>query len=313
MRTDQMIPGDAASHAGRGTFRFQELPGLISLLVIGEGVPLVVFPGLSRDSRQLTARIAARQAAGYRGLAHATGRSVHVLYRPRDLFPAVTMPELAGAHARALRELFSEPIDVMGVSTGGAIALQLAVDYPLAVRHLIVAGAAGSLGESGRRRLEEYGRLISQGKSGARLLATVLAGPMLRWPATVMIWLEEWLERHLDPSDMLATIHAECGFDVYPRLAEITAPTLVIAGEDDRVLARTVSHDGRWYSQRQARALQKPWTRNGHVRSTLWSRCGGISQGLTIVARWPAASMTGCCSQFIDLRIPPSGTEKYPR
>jgi pimeloyl-ACP methyl ester carboxylesterase len=147
------------------------------------------------------------------------------------------MSELAAAHANALDELFAAPIDLMGVSTGGAIALQLAVDRSKTLHCLIVAGAAGSLGESGRCRLEEYGRLISQGKSGARLLASVLAGPMLRWPATLMLWLEEWMERDLDPSDMLATIHAECGFNVYASLSEITAPTLVIAGEDDRAFS----------------------------------------------------------------------------
>jgi pimeloyl-ACP methyl ester carboxylesterase len=125
----------------------------------------------------------------------------------------------------------------MGISTGGAIALQLAVDHPQTVRRLVVACAASSLGDSGRRRLAQYGGLIGQGKSGARVLASVLARPLWRWPTILAIWLDEWLERNLDPGDMLAAIHAECGFDVTDRLSEIHAPTLVIAGEEDRAFS----------------------------------------------------------------------------
>ena len=66
------------------------------------------------------------------------------------------------------------------------------------------------------------------------VLASVLAGPLLRWPATALLWLLERRERHVDPADMLATIDAECDFDVTARLGQITAPTLVIAGARDR-------------------------------------------------------------------------------
>ena len=61
----------------------------------------------------------------------------------------------------------------------------------------------------------------------------MLAGPILRWPLTPLLWLSARGDRHIDPADMLATIDAECRFDVTPRLAEITAPTLVIGGERD--------------------------------------------------------------------------------
>ena len=46
----------------------EELPGKMSLLVVGDGAPLVLLPGLSRDSRQLTPRIAVRRGSAYRGL-----------------------------------------------------------------------------------------------------------------------------------------------------------------------------------------------------------------------------------------------------
>jgi pimeloyl-ACP methyl ester carboxylesterase len=219
------------------SFRVEELPGNISTLIVGDGAPLVLFPGLSRDSRALTPKSAAKIAWAYRGLATVTRRSVYVVHRPRGLSPAVTMPDLATSHAVALRSLFAEAVDVMGISTGGGIALQLAVDHPQIVRRLIVAGAASSLGDVGRERLAQYGTLVRQGKNGARILAKVLSPPLLRWPARLAIWFSEWLERSIDPADMLATIHAECGFDVTDRLGEIRVPTLIIAGEKDRAFS----------------------------------------------------------------------------
>ena len=95
---------------------------------------------------------------------------------------ALTMAELAAAHATALQAHFPQPVDLLGISTGGAIALQLAVDQPAVLRRLVVAAAASWLGQTGREKLSRYGALIAQGKSGAPVLASVLAPPATRWP-----------------------------------------------------------------------------------------------------------------------------------
>jgi pimeloyl-ACP methyl ester carboxylesterase len=143
------------------------------------------------------------------------------------------MAALAAAHARALESHFQGAVDVLGISTGGAIALQLAVDSPSVVRRLIVVAAASWLGESGRQKLRAYAQRVSNGGTGAAVLASVLAAPAFRWIAAAGIWLTARRERAIDPGDMLATIDAECGFDVTPRLSAITAQTLVIGGARD--------------------------------------------------------------------------------
>ena len=51
------------------------------------------------------------------------------------------------------------------------------------------------------------------------------------------IRLEEFSQRHIDPANMLATIDAECDFDVRDRLREIKATTLVIGGTRDRAFS----------------------------------------------------------------------------
>ena len=49
------------------------------------------------------------------------------------------------------------------------------------------------------------------------------------------MWLLDPLTRPADPSDMVAFARAEDTFDLGSRLGDVTAPTLVIAGERDRV------------------------------------------------------------------------------
>jgi pimeloyl-ACP methyl ester carboxylesterase len=147
------------------------------------------------------------------------------------------MENLAGRQMALLRERFSEPIDLMGISTGGAIALQLAVDYPSAIRRLVVVAAASWLGNVGRRKLRQYGDQIAQGRSGASILASVLAPTWLAWLAVLAIWIRARSERRIDAADMLATIDAECGFDVTARSGAIRAATLVIAGDRDRAFS----------------------------------------------------------------------------
>jgi pimeloyl-ACP methyl ester carboxylesterase len=147
------------------------------------------------------------------------------------------MTDLAAVHAAALQERFGRQLYVIGISTGGAIALQLAVDYPDLVGRLIVVAAASWLGDAGRAKLREYGKRIENGWSGAGLLASVLAPPWFRFPTMVALRLEEFSQRKIDPANMLATIDAECDFDVRDRLTAIKAHTLVIAGSRDRAFS----------------------------------------------------------------------------
>jgi pimeloyl-ACP methyl ester carboxylesterase len=144
------------------------------------------------------------------------------------------MPDLATRHVRVLAGLFTEPIDLLGISTGGAIALQLAVDHGGFLNRLIIASAASWLGEEGRKKLRNYGDEVGRGRSGAKILASVLAPRAWGWLAAPMLWAAHQFERGPRPDDMLATIDAEVGFDVTTELSRIRAPSLLIAGARDR-------------------------------------------------------------------------------
>ncbi|HEY2827382.1 MAG TPA: alpha/beta fold hydrolase [Pirellulales bacterium] len=201
-------------------------PADSSCVVIGNGPPLVVFPGLARGP--------VKNSRSYLGLAHVTKRRVYVINRPPGLPHGLTMPQLAAHHAQILSQLFSEPVDLLGASTGGAIALQLAVNHPSLVNRLIVVAAASWLGEEGRQKLRRYGNEVACGCSGAKVLASVLASPSKAWLMAFLIWASYKLSRAPIPNDMLATIDAEVSFDVTSQLNQIRAPTLLIAGAQDR-------------------------------------------------------------------------------
>ena len=198
---------------------------------------------------------------------------MYVLGRPRGLERGVTMVALAAAHAAALGELFGgQPVDVLGVSTGGTVALQLAVDHATRIRRLVVATAASWLGTEGRDKLRRYGALVAAGQSGASVLASVLAPRSIQWPAALVLWIgDRFGEKRCDPGDMLATIDAECGFDVSARLGEITAPTLIIGGTRDRAFPQELL---RATAAGIPQAELRLYARRGHVGTMFDPRFG---------------------------------------
>jgi pimeloyl-ACP methyl ester carboxylesterase len=203
-------------------------------LKIGHGPPLVMVPGMTPEhdvpkgwQRQM-ALASARPLAG--------DFTVYVVNRKRGLRPGESMSAIAGHLASAIEHDLGQPVFLAGTSTGGSVALQLAVDRPDLVRRLVVIAAAYRLGPRGRELQAEMARLIRAGRprqAWALVMTAMLPGP-LRGPARP---LSRWAAGPMvpaDPTDMLVTLDAEDAFDVAAGLPRITAPTLVIGGSNDR-------------------------------------------------------------------------------
>src|SRR5215218_3140539 len=77
--------------------------------------------------------------------------TVYRVGRRVGLEPGTTMTDLANDCAKALEDKFGRQLDVLGISTGGSLALQLAAYRPGLVRKLVVAGAAYQLSEHRRK------------------------------------------------------------------------------------------------------------------------------------------------------------------
>ena len=126
---------------------------------------------------------------------------------------------------------------LVGLSIGGFTSLRAALRYPDRVRALVLADSgAAAQGVVNRVKVTV---LVPLFRTPARhlvvpILIKVLFGPTARrdQPDLVATWRDRFLAQ--DPESMLIAGHAMIGRDdVTGRLAEITAPTLVIVGEQD--------------------------------------------------------------------------------
>ncbi|SDN12293.1 alpha/beta fold hydrolase [Allokutzneria albata] len=210
------------------------LPGGLPYFTAGEGRPLVYLPGFNPSHHNPSPTGRKMLARTMRPFV-AAGRKVYFVNRKPGMRLGSTMSDVADDHAKALHEYFREPVDVIGHSTGGSIALQLIVDHPEVVRRGVVASTAYALGPVAKGAQLEMARRLAQGRPGYHLLVpgmvkhrvprAVLGG--LLWAVGLV------LPKPKDPSDMLAMMTAEDGFDVYDRLPRVTTPTLVICGARD--------------------------------------------------------------------------------
>lgn len=152
---------------------------------------------------------------------------VRVVNRPPGLPTDTTMAELAAVYA----ERMDGPANVLGISTGGSIALQLAADHPELVTKLVLGGTACTLGPIGRRAQRAYIDRVRQGRRPSPALAEVVTrSPIGQKLLGALLWLSDGRKDHTDAATVL---NAEDGFDLRGRLHEIKAPTLLIQGAKD--------------------------------------------------------------------------------
>src|SRR5215213_5918994 len=212
-------PTPVRADRGRGV-REGSLHGGLPYLAVGQGPPLVVFSGLTAEHTNPTGLERRFQLQSLKPLArHFT---VYAVNRKPRLPVGATIKDLAGHYAEAIARQFPGPVLVHGISTGGSIAQQFAIDHPQLVRRVVQRRYA-ELTRQGRPR-RAYAAL------GPALAATVAGGRAF----AALMWLVGGSQRVEDPSDMLVTVAAEDTFDACPQLHRITAPTLLVAGGRDQ-------------------------------------------------------------------------------
>ncbi|MFE7039796.1 alpha/beta hydrolase [Streptomyces atratus] len=206
-------------------------------LAFGSGKPLVYLSGFTMTHTVPPPGPQRRRAARLVAPFVAAGYEVFWTNRRPGMPVGTTMGELADEHAEALRTRFSGPVPVLGHGTGGSIALQVAVDHPEAVDRLVLASTAYALGSAGSRFHRDLLAAAERGRSGMhRAAPAITRNPVLQRLLVAPLWLAGRLDPPPpDPSDMKAMLLAEDSFDVRDRLAEVTAPTLVLCGGRDHM------------------------------------------------------------------------------
>jgi pimeloyl-ACP methyl ester carboxylesterase len=238
-RTDR--PAQPPDHAPAGSgrrgrsVREGTLHGGLPYLAVGEGPALVVFSGLTNAHANPTGL--GRWLALQTLKPMARHFTVYAVNRKPGLPAGSTIGDLARHYAVAIEREFPGPVCIQGISTGGSVAQQFAIDHPHLVRRLVLVTTACRLSAHGREVQRRFAELTGEGRL-RRAAATI--GPTLAATAAtgrafaVLGWLLGASQRVEDPSDMLVTVAAEDTFDAAPELHRITAPTLLVAGGRDR-------------------------------------------------------------------------------
>jgi pimeloyl-ACP methyl ester carboxylesterase len=209
-------------------------PGGLSFLAVGSGPPLVYLAGLTPNHeppRGSDRRFHARPL-----LPFAASRRVWWVNRRPGLHPDATMADIATDYAKAMLLRFDEPVDVIGLSTGGSVALQLAADHPAVVNRLVVVSAAHRLGEDGRDAQLRVADDVLDGReraASAELMRMLGGTARSQRMLAGLGWLIGRTYLAHSTADLITTIRAEDAFDLRSRLADILAPTLVIGGDRD--------------------------------------------------------------------------------
>jgi poly(3-hydroxyalkanoate) depolymerase len=143
------------------------------------------------------------------------------------------MRALAGVVRALMDELALDEADVLGYSFGGGLAQELARRAPDRVRRLVLCATGPGLGGVPPRPLAAL-MLATPARYYHRRLLAHIAGGMTARDRNVLA--EHAAERLARPPDIVGyayQLYAAAGWTSLPWLHRITAPTLIVAGDDD--------------------------------------------------------------------------------
>lgn len=195
------------------------------------GVPLLFLHGLGGD------------ASNWEPQLEGLGQTRHCVawtlpgYGDSTPLELMSFPALATAAVELLDQLECERACVVGLSMGGYIAQQLALDHPDRVERLVLAGTTNAFGKPGSSFNAEFlaSRLapLDQGATPASMAERVvdgLVGPAPH-PGTRANTVASM--QRISPEAYRQALSALVTWDIRDRCSEITQPALCLAGADD--------------------------------------------------------------------------------
>ena len=210
-------------------------PTRVRVRVIGQGTPLLLVMGIGGNLDMwdpLVPWLPDRQLIMFDF--PGTGGSGKAWFPP-------TMMHNALFTATLLAQLGYGRVDVLGYSWGGLVAQQLALQHPLSVRRLVLASSTvgwGGLppGPMVAARMLTPRRYYSSAYF-AKVAASIYGGRFRTDPALVNDQVERRTARPPSIRGYASQLSAAMTYSSLPGLPLIAAPTLIIAGDDDPLVA----------------------------------------------------------------------------
>jgi poly(3-hydroxyalkanoate) depolymerase len=151
-----------------------------------------------------------------------------------------TLPGLAGLAVRMIGELGYDRFDVLGISWGGTLAQQIALQFPRRCRRLVlVATSTGSLMIPARPRVLAHlssPRRHRDPGHALRIAGDIYGGALRRQPELADLVTRAHGVAAVSPRGYLYQLMAGAGWTSLPWLPLIRQPTLILAGDDDPII-----------------------------------------------------------------------------
>jgi len=137
--------------------------------------------------------------------------------------------------ADLLEDTGAQPVSVVGLSLGGMVGFQLAVDHPHLITKLVVVNSAPAVvPQTWRQKMQFKQREWIVRFLGMRRMGQVLADRLLPepWQSDLhRTFVARWSGN--DPRAYLASLRAIVGWSVYDQISAIRQPVLVISADQD--------------------------------------------------------------------------------
>jgi len=189
------------------------------------------IPAIASDWEPVAERLAAR---GRRVIAYDNRGSGETTVTPGPYTTAQMATDAIGL----LDHLSLDRADVFGMSMGGMIAQEFAIAYPNRVDHLVLgcthagvahaASAPAAVGRAFALRTDDWGLRM-------RALAPFAFSRSVD-SAVLEAFIEKKSRDVQNPTGYRAQIDAVLAHDTEFRLSAVTAPTLVLTGDDDQII-----------------------------------------------------------------------------
>ncbi len=192
--------------------------------------PVLLLHGLGSAGADWAFQFEALSGAGFRVLApdlRGFGRS--------SAPPKVTVKAMADDMAIFLRKLNAYPAHVVGISMGGTVALQLALDHPELVSKLVLVNTFARMKFTSPGEIVYlFTRLFLASLLGPEKQAEMVAGRVFPHPGQENL-RNNLRQRilHTNPCSYRSALQSLREFDVSHRLRELSMPVLVVTGAED--------------------------------------------------------------------------------